>query len=55
MRRADGSAVGPAGGVGAHERDHFKVSIGPGVYPPLELRAEDSGVAGAPIVYQSAR
>ena len=30
------------------------VTIGPGVYPALELLPEDSGTANAPVVWQAA-
>lgn len=30
----------------------FRVSIGPGVYPPLHLEPQDSGCPGAPVVYE---
>ena len=33
----------------------FEVSIGPGVYAPLHLHPQDSGVPGAPVVYAGRR
>lgn len=69
MVTADGSASAPFKTIEA-ARDHlravrsasangvkqrFRVSIGSGVYPPLELGAQDSGTPGREVVYEAAR
>eukprot|EP01052_Picozoa_sp_SAG31_P008541 SAG31_NODE_434_length_15737_cov_10.315450_1_plen_517_part_00 len=66
FRAADGSMARPYGTI--HDaRDHirqlrrqgsadmcsFKVSIGPGRYPPLLLQPQDSGTPSSPILYEA--
>lgn len=63
---ADGSAAAPFPTIeaardhlrilrtsGTHANHRVRVSIGPGVYPPLVLGPDDSGSPGHPVIYEA--